>query len=207
VHRESYTCSCAGHAAERWSVGPLISVDVIERKLRDDVKQYGWHVLKVLADEGHSSHTYSVGLYKSFGHPEVVIVGLPGDTAHAFIDNLADEIRDGAVFEAGCRYGHLIDGYDVAFVQVHRGFYQDYFGLAELSIITNHRPFPWFKWSGRTGIVVSPGNQNARRRFVRCSPCWWRGPTSACSGRDPQATTLRALYSACAGRAAEARLR
>jgi hypothetical protein len=155
VHRESYTCSCAGHAAERWSVGPLISVDVIERKLRDDVKQYGWHVLKVLADEGHSSHTYSVGLYKSFGHPEVVIVGLPGDTAHAFIDNLADEIRDGAVFEAGCRYGHLIDGYDVAFVQVHRGFYQDYFGRAidyyespsfpvvQMVWPDRHRRFPW----------------------------------------------------------------
>ncbi|MBV9068370.1 MAG: DUF4262 domain-containing protein [Acidobacteria bacterium] len=69
-----------------------------------------------------------MGVFATFGHPEIVVVGLFGDRAHAFINNIVDDIKDGAKFEAGCRYDHLIDGYEVAFIAVEPTFYGDYFG-------------------------------------------------------------------------------
>jgi hypothetical protein len=105
-------------------------VDPIESKLRADIQRYGWHVLNVLPEGTHSPHSYSVGLFATFHHPEIVVVGLPGDRAHRCINNLADEIRDGAVFEPGSRYGHVINGYDVTFVRVAGELYSEKFGRA-----------------------------------------------------------------------------
>jgi hypothetical protein len=105
-------------------------MDIIEEKLRADVQRFGWHVLNVLPSSEHPPHSYSVGVFATLGHPEIVVVGLPGDRAHTFINNIVDEIKDGATFEAGCRYDHLIDGFEVAFAAVDHRFYPDYFGRA-----------------------------------------------------------------------------
>jgi hypothetical protein len=96
-----------------------------------------------------------VGVFATFGHPEIVVFGLPSDRAHVFINNIVDEIKDGATFDAGCRYDHLIDGYEVVFTAVDRPFYEDHFGRAidfyagsafpVLQMVwpdRNHR-FPW----------------------------------------------------------------
>ena len=105
-------------------------MDAIESKLRDDIQRYGWQVLNVLPEGEHPPHSYSVGLFATFGHAEIVIVGLPGEPAHAFIGNLVDEIRDGAVFEAGCRYDHIMQGFEVMFIRVAQDFYSANFGRA-----------------------------------------------------------------------------
>jgi hypothetical protein len=130
-------------------------MDGIERKLRADIEQYGWHVLNVLPGDSHPPHSYSVGLFATFDHPEIVVVGLPGDTAHHLINNLAEEIKEGASFEAGCRYGHVLEGYDVMFVRVAPENYRTYFGRAldyygsiSFSILQmvwpdRNRFFPW----------------------------------------------------------------
>lgn len=69
-----------------------------ESKIREDVAEYGWHAIKVLPKGDHQPHTYSIGLFETFGHPEIAIVGLRGETAHTFIANIVDEIRGGRMF-------------------------------------------------------------------------------------------------------------
>ena len=130
-------------------------MDSVERKVRSDIEEYGWHVMNVLPESDHAPHSYSIGLFASFEHPEIVIVGLPGARAHKFINNIADEIKDGATFEAGDRYDHLIDGYDVQFVPVRQDLYDAYFGRAidyygairfpvlQMVWPDRHHHFPW----------------------------------------------------------------
>jgi hypothetical protein len=48
-----------------------------ERKALADVQNHGWHVLKVMEDDRGPAFAYTVGLYHSFRHPELIIVGLP----------------------------------------------------------------------------------------------------------------------------------
>lgn len=127
-------------------------MDPIEQKLRSDVEQFGWHVLNVLPSDEHPPHSYSVGVFASFGHPEIVIVGLPGERAHAFINNLVDEIKDGATFEAGSRYGHLIEGYDVLFLGVDQALFSDYFGRAIDFYGSSRFPVVQMTWPDRNGM-------------------------------------------------------
>jgi hypothetical protein len=46
-----------------------------DEKLREDVDNYGWHVMGVLDTADIPAWAYSVGLYHSFGHPEILIMG------------------------------------------------------------------------------------------------------------------------------------
>lgn len=47
-----------------------------DQKLLDDVQGHGWHVIGVEADNEGPAFAYSIGLYQTFGHPEVVVFGL-----------------------------------------------------------------------------------------------------------------------------------
>ena len=105
-------------------------MDNIESKIRSDIKQFGWHVMNVLPEGERPPHSYSIGLFATFGHPEIAVAGLPAQTARQFINTLGDEIRDGATFEAGSRYDQIIEGYEVMFLQVAPEFYEDNFGRA-----------------------------------------------------------------------------
>lgn len=53
-----------------------------DRKVLDDVETHGWHVVKVMGDETGPGFGYSVGLWKTFRHPEIIIIGLKLDLIH-----------------------------------------------------------------------------------------------------------------------------
>src|SRR5689334_12582493 len=114
-----------------------------------------WEVVSVPPEGSRPPHSYSIGLFATFEHPEIVVIGLPGETAQRLIDNLAEEIKDGATFEPGARYDHVLQGYDVMFVRVAPEYYREYFGRAldyygsvSFSVVQmvwpdRHRFFPW----------------------------------------------------------------
>jgi hypothetical protein len=55
--------------------------------------------------------TYSIGFWQQYGHPEVIIIGLDGNTAGAGINELNRRIRDrGQRFESGAVVDDLLSG-------------------------------------------------------------------------------------------------
>jgi len=47
-----------------------------DRKLLADVQGHGWHVIGVETDEEEPGFAYSIGLYHTFRHPEIIVFGL-----------------------------------------------------------------------------------------------------------------------------------
>src|SRR2546423_4164811 len=99
-----------------------------DKKLVSDVEIYGWHVVKVIGDKTGPGFGYSVGLYKSFKHPEILIVGLDLELIHSLINNIGYEIRTGKVFQPNNFYSDIIDGFDCYFTSVENRYYRDYVG-------------------------------------------------------------------------------
>jgi len=99
-----------------------------DKKLLDDVKNYGWHVIKVMADETGPGFGYSVGFFKTFGHPEVIIIGLNLDFMHSIINGIGENLREGKSYRAGEFYSVLIEGYDCYLVTVDVKYYHEYVG-------------------------------------------------------------------------------
>ncbi len=99
-----------------------------EKKLIDHITEYGWHVLKVQGDDSGPGFCYSVGLYKTFDVPELVIVGLPLDLGHEIINIIGDDISSGKKYHGGKYYSDIIEGYDCYLVSVDKSYYKEYFG-------------------------------------------------------------------------------
>jgi len=98
-------------------------------EFRADVATYGWIVIKVSANAAPDpDFAYSIGLFQSFGHPEVILVGLPLEIAHTIINDVGGAIRAGGRFTAGSVSEQFLEGYNVTFRTVPVYQYGAYLG-------------------------------------------------------------------------------
>jgi Domain of unknown function (DUF4262) len=113
---------------------PKLSDDPKERageeKCLADVERHGLHVIKVHGDAEWPEFTYSVGLYRTFGLPEVIIVGLRAELAHWILNELAARARAGERFQAGDMLDGLLEGFLVTFRPVSPEHVAAHFGWA-----------------------------------------------------------------------------
>jgi hypothetical protein len=107
-----------------------IPSDDPERKLLADVREYGWHVMAVGAGEDCPQFGYTIGLYHSFGHPEVIVFGLDVKVMFAIVTEIGQQIKDGNRFEDWHESSIILEGYAVCFRKVDRRHYRDHFGFA-----------------------------------------------------------------------------
>jgi uncharacterized protein DUF4262 len=107
-----------------------------DTKVLQDIQRVGWHVIGVFAKEGQkgqkgSDWAFSIGLFHSYGHPEVVIAGLPVERCMTVVNAIGQAIRSGKRFETGQRYDDILqDPYKCMFRDVDRHHYRDYVGYA-----------------------------------------------------------------------------
>jgi hypothetical protein len=111
-------------------VGPPEPADEHDRKLLADVERHGWHVIGVMEDREGPAFAYSIGLYHTFGHPELIIFGLPVRVMHQIINLVGEEIRSGERFEHLAEYDDILEGYRVAFRTLAGRHYREYLGFA-----------------------------------------------------------------------------
>jgi hypothetical protein len=80
--------------------------------------------------DGLPGWSYSIGLYDSFRHPEIIIFGLPSDVMNRAINILAETIRSGKMYEAGFEYQEPFDGIKCVFHLVDKSWYPIFAGRA-----------------------------------------------------------------------------
>jgi len=108
--------------------GRELSMDPAEQKALADIDQYGCHVLHVAAEDELPPFSYSVGIWRSSGRPEVIAIGLKQNLAHFIVNEYNQRVQGGEVFVPGQLYSGFIEGFEVTFEQVERELYPEYFG-------------------------------------------------------------------------------
>lgn len=99
-------------------------------QLRADIATYGWHVIKVSEDDEGPGFAFTIGLFRRFEHPELILFGLPLETMHAMLNGAGAAVRDGAAYSAGRDYDDILEGYHCTFRSVPRSHYEEYLGTA-----------------------------------------------------------------------------
>jgi hypothetical protein len=95
------------------------------------IERHGWAVLQVESpDETRPNWAYSIGLMKSFGHPEVIAFGLPSHVLEGVINGIGEAVRVGKRFTDGSMSGDVIEGYSCAFREAATAAVQHYMGAA-----------------------------------------------------------------------------
>jgi hypothetical protein len=104
--------------------------DDSDRKLLEDVRTVGWHLIGIEADEEGPAFVYSIGLTATYGHPELIMFGLPVETLFQVLNTLGGAIHAGARFGDGEETDQALDGYSLLFRQVELCHFREYLGYA-----------------------------------------------------------------------------
>jgi len=123
-----------------------------DQKLLDDVTKYGWHVMKVLETTETPGWAYSVGLYKSFGHPEILVFGQDSDLMRYMINTIGEAVKLGKSFAVDERYADLIDAYQCTLKIVRRKWYPTFMGFASWFYEGNDYPVQQCFWPDFEGF-------------------------------------------------------
>lgn len=108
-------------------------------KVNKTVEEHGWLVQGVGSEGEFPQFAYTIGLTKTFNHPEVAIVGLSFDTMVSVLNRIGDLVRKGQKFEHGSTSSILLrDGYTCRFLKAECN-YGEWFGIG--CRFYKHEPF------------------------------------------------------------------
>ncbi|ABS26806.1 DUF4262 domain-containing protein [Anaeromyxobacter sp. Fw109-5] len=134
-HVKEGTLPLPGRPSRRWpSLDPRFAprrgepLDARDLRVLADVAEVGWHVVQAV--ETGRSHAFTIGLFRSFDHPEVVLFGFGPEIREAALDRLGARVRAGERFEDGGVADGILADRPVTFRVVARRHYLAYLGYA-----------------------------------------------------------------------------
>src|SRR5262245_45695021 len=89
-----------------------------QRALLADLASTGVHIAHEDKRGEQPAFAYTVGMWQTFGQPEVIVIGLDDEVAHDLLDNVAEQADAGRAFAAGQQHDGLVHGYPVRFLSV-----------------------------------------------------------------------------------------
>lgn len=144
--------------------------DESDKKLLKNIEEFGTHNLHVFDATGREPEfTFSIGLYHSYNHPEILAIGLKKDIAQWILNEIARCIREENIsFEEGTDYSELIEGFDVKFLDVHKSHYKEYLGTAIWFYEGHDFPVLQLVWPSTSGYF--PWETGASEDFKTWQP-------------------------------------
>ncbi|WP_162946387.1 DUF4262 domain-containing protein [Chitinophaga barathri] len=95
----------------------------------DNISKFGCHLVQINTD-ALPGFVYSIGLYKEFGHPELICFGLKPAVMGSILNHACDLIKKGETLTANRTYTGFLEGFEIRFLEVDKEYYQDYVGYA-----------------------------------------------------------------------------
>lgn len=105
-------------------------MDKLEKKALKDIDEYGCHILQVMGWNERPSFSYSIGIQKCTGQPELIVIGLDQRLCGFIINDYNARIKEGKIFDQGKLYDKFIEVFQVMFKEVEEKHYHDFFGWA-----------------------------------------------------------------------------
>jgi hypothetical protein len=99
-----------------------------EEKIISDVERYGFHIAQFHGDGYSPSFAYTIGLFKTYGYPELICFGLNLDLLHSVLWSGKELLDKQPVPDQSIGYPNFLGDYNVRFLTVDKGWYKDYFG-------------------------------------------------------------------------------
>lgn len=99
-----------------------------EQKIISDVAKYGFHVAYVPGDGYSPGFAYTIGLYKTYGYPELICFSLHMDLLHSVLWSGKELLDKNPQPDLTVGYPDFIGNFDVRLLPVDKAWYREYFG-------------------------------------------------------------------------------
>ena len=133
-------------------------MDAFDQKVIDSIEEFGCHVTQVFDPEGKEpDFSYSIGLFKNYNAPEILIIGLKFDLCQDLINNICEDYKEGKYLKVDDFNSDILDNFDCFVVEVDKKYYNEYFGqsiwyykntdfpVLQIVYPTTSGVFPWDK--------------------------------------------------------------
>ncbi|MEF3083613.1 DUF4262 domain-containing protein [Luteimonas sp. SMYT11W] len=139
-----------------------------EQKVIDDIANFGWHCVNIHPEGEHVGYAFTVGLFKTYGHPELIIFGLSAKVAHQMLSIAADAAKSGAPIDLTKPTDALLNDYMCCFVEVPLSQYYEHVGFCRWYYHGNGFPLYQVVWPSLDGMY--PWHDHASSNFQAAQP-------------------------------------
>ncbi len=124
--------------------------------------------MNVFGDDEHEPFSYTIGLFQTYGHPELLIYGLSEETSHAILCIAAEAAARGQPLNMNEPTDELLEGYACVFVPVPLEEYPEHVGFARWYYEGDNFPVAQIVWPSKEGYF--PWHENAANSFRAVQP-------------------------------------
>jgi hypothetical protein len=147
---------------------PPVVKDDLEKIVLSNIAEYGWHCVNIVEDNGCPPWTFTIGLYETWNHPELIVIGRSRATSHAMLKTLADDIELNDPPNLGAPDGDVLLGVKCHYVEVNPRYYSDYIGFALWFYRKRKFPLHQIIWPNSDGLY--PWDARAPTAFKEWQP-------------------------------------
>lgn len=164
---------CRGSYAERATQGESwVITDEQEEFIRHHVKETGWAVQLVEdddADDDLPEFAYTVGLYRNYRQPEIIMFGLQLATMHEILNICGERVKAGEALPLDAPVEGVLDGHRVRFRSVRdRESYDEHLGYAIWFYGARDFPVVQLIWPDKVGRF--PDDPTSAAEFRNLQP-------------------------------------
>jgi len=103
--------------------------DDSERKAIEDIRNYGIHIIHVFdPDDENPRFSYTVGLWHTHRHPEILIFGLKLELCQSVLNSLNTDISNGQSFNTGTSSRDVLKSFRCYFESLPKPQFREYLG-------------------------------------------------------------------------------
>jgi hypothetical protein len=142
-----------------------------DRELVENVERFGWSFMYVSPTKGDPEPQlfwgYTIGVYRTWGHPDLILFGPPVEAAHGILANAIELVASGKRLEPRVEYHEILANHRCQFLDVDPSWYGAFLGFAQwyyesadgfpvrqLVIPDKKGRYPW-----NIGYALPPGTQ------------------------------------------------
>lgn len=105
-----------------------ISKDDLFEETKLNIDKFGLEVILVTSTNYSPSFAYSIGLTKTYNHPEIICFGFSNRLGHEILNDVAEIIKNGEIIKSGLIYTEIFKDSRATFLKVDKRNIRDYFG-------------------------------------------------------------------------------
>jgi hypothetical protein len=138
-----------------------------DRAILGDIARVGWSVIQIDPDNPQTQppYSFSLGLYHTHHHPEIILLGLPHPVAGKIINHIGGVIKLGAKIEPDRPYTDFTSAPTI-FKAVDPRHYPEYAGYARWLYRGSNFPMLQCVWPLKSGLYPwDPGYPPEGARF------------------------------------------
>ena len=126
-----------------------------EEDIQQAINKYGWFIALFEADTATPAFAYTIGLWKTYNHPEIICFGLSTDIMHELLNDAGGEVKNGKPISLDVDNIDYLSDFPVMFKNVepdnisdYMGYGQWYHGYKDFPVIQlfwtdKERNYPW----------------------------------------------------------------